>query len=72
MFTIYELKTKIIIIIISTIIIIISIIIFLVKQWEVDMFRRMSCLDYNAWKGAYIGGMTTTTTTTTTIMIIIT
>lgn len=29
------------------------------------MFRGMSCLDYNVWKGAYIGGMTTTTTTTT-------
>jgi len=62
----YELKSKIIIIIISIIIIII-IIIFLVKQWEVDMFRGMSCLDYNVWKGAYIGGMTTTTTTTTII-----
>jgi len=40
-----------------------------VKQWEVDMFRGMSCLDYNVWKGAYIGGMTTTTTTTTTTII---
>jgi len=39
-----------------------------VKQWEVDMFRGMSCLDYNVWKGEYIGGMTTTTTTTTIII----